>query len=158
MRLPKTLAIGLMFLLAGCGGHSPASSNSGKNTLPTVSVTLGMPIQQVETGSTAHVRFYNSVSKTPSDEFHKDIPHQLNYVHPTLGFVIPDMKQIAIFSTNGKVDHISDRPSGLILSIDEAIHLCELYTKKIDAAGWTRRTEAARNLYSFAPTKLCIAR
>jgi len=137
----------------GCGESKTTDGSSDKNVLPLVSVSLGMSIQQVETGSVAGVRFYNSVSKEPSDNFHNDIPHQLNYVHPTRGFVIPDMDQIAIFSKNGKVTEISDRPIGLILSIDETIRLCSLYTGIIDNAGWQRKTTHTSNLYSFSPMR-----
>lgn len=153
MHWKKLKCIFCVFLLSGCGESKSMNGASSTNALPVISVSLGMAIEQVQAESTLPVRFYNSVSQSPSDDFHQTVAHQLSYVSPTLKFILPNMEQVAINSFRGYVTSISDRPAGRILTIDEAITLCKLYTEIIDKAGWQRETSHTDNLYSFAPTR-----
>ncbi|HEY6529565.1 MAG TPA: hypothetical protein VIZ65_12800 [Cellvibrionaceae bacterium] len=153
MDLRKIGVIAVAFLLSNCGMGKDMKNSAHEDILPVIAVSLGMTIQQVEAGSTGQVRFYNSVSQEPSDSFHKDIHHQLKYVHPNLGFTIPDMERLAISSYEDKVTIISDRPVSHFQTIDEVVALSNRYMDIIDKAGWQRARERTANLYSFDPTR-----
>ncbi|NIA00505.1 hypothetical protein [Massilia sp. CCM 8734] len=126
--------LGMIFFLPACGKLQAVVDVAE----PKVSVGLGMTASDVARDSASRVIFHEVMPDGMRSEYHEDFAHELRYVHPVRGFSISGMESIAMIMENSAVNHIDDRPSSRMMSLDAGLAWCERTAAIIDKAGWTR--------------------
>lgn len=113
-----------------------------------ISVSIGMPIADVENRLTVPVTFTNSSNAGGYAEYHDDIRHDLKVVSGKVVFVLPNMNSVAMQAIDGRLRHVDDRPSASLMSLDDVLRWTENTSSLVDKSGWKRDPDSRMRLYS----------
>lgn len=122
--------------------------NDMKDVSDTITTAIGMSINDVEKYSQVPVKFIHSTNGDGYAEYHDNVPHDLKVVSGKLDFVLTNMKSIGMYSVDGKLQHIDDRPSARLMLLDDALRWSDHVIQLLDESGWKRDTDPRMTLYA----------